>query len=77
MTLSLEHSASADLANLSDGPPHCPACGGWLVIRTAKKGRRSGAQFWGCLSYLDCSESFDLDAFPEAVAARMRRKAAR
>jgi four helix bundle suffix protein len=34
--------------------PTCPACGGIMAVRTAKKGPRTGAQFWGCAKYPTC-----------------------
>ncbi len=30
------------------GPPPCPTCGGKMVLRTARKGKNVGQQFWGC-----------------------------
>lgn len=32
----------------------CPNCGEAMVLRTAKKGRNSGKQFWGCSAYPEC-----------------------
>jgi restriction system protein len=32
----------------------CPKCGSALIVRTAKKGRQAGNQFWGCASYPAC-----------------------
>lgn len=32
----------------------CPRCGGELVVRTAKKGKRVGKQFLGCSNYPKC-----------------------
>lgn len=34
--------------------PTCPLCKGLMVLRTAKKGPNSGAQFWGCANYPAC-----------------------
>lgn len=34
--------------------PECPDCGGAMVLRTARKGRNAGNQFWGCRSYPQC-----------------------
>src|ERR1043166_4573426 len=31
--------------------PHCPNCGGLMVLRTARKGENAGAKFWGCPSF--------------------------
>ncbi len=33
------------------GPPLCPACGGKMVLRTTRKGKNVGQQFWGCSGY--------------------------
>lgn len=35
-------------------PPACPVCGKPMVLRTARKGQRAGAQFWGCAGYPEC-----------------------
>ncbi len=32
----------------------CPRCNQKLVLRTAKKGKNAGGQFWGCSSYPKC-----------------------
>jgi len=32
----------------------CPMCGNKLVLRTAKKGKYAGQQFFGCSSYPEC-----------------------
>ncbi len=34
--------------------PECPACGGAMVQRTAKRGANAGSTFWGCMSYPKC-----------------------
>ncbi len=34
--------------------PPCPTCGKPMVLRTAHKGKKAGAQFWGCSGYPDC-----------------------
>lgn len=34
--------------------PACPACGKMMVLRTARKGKHAGSQFWGCAGYPDC-----------------------
>jgi restriction system protein len=31
--------------------PRCPRCGAEMVLRTARKGRNAGSQFWGCPNY--------------------------
>lgn len=35
-------------------PPPCPLCASQMVRRTAKRGARSGAEFWGCTGYPAC-----------------------
>ena len=32
----------------------CPACGGTMVGRTAKRGANIGVRFWGCTRYTAC-----------------------
>jgi restriction system protein len=34
--------------------PVCPTCGKPMVLRTAKRGRNIGSQFWGCSGYPTC-----------------------
>ena len=34
--------------------PLCPRCGGDMTVRVVKNGPRSGARFYGCLSYPAC-----------------------
>jgi restriction system protein len=41
-------------ANPSDRIPACPQCGQPMVLRTAKTGKNSGQQFWGCSAYPSC-----------------------
>jgi four helix bundle suffix protein len=36
-------------------PSDCPSCGKPLVLRTARKGKRQGARFWGCAGYPACN----------------------
>lgn len=35
-------------------PAKCPRCGNDLVLRTAKRGKPAGSQFWGCEGYPSC-----------------------
>ena len=37
----------------SDKPP-CPVCGQPMILRTARKGPKTGQPFWGCSGYPDC-----------------------
>ena len=32
----------------------CPRCGSELVLRTAKRGKQAGSQFWGCSNFPNC-----------------------
>jgi hypothetical protein len=47
-------SGSTDRSDRTD-PPACPKCGQPMALRTARRGRHAGAQFWGCQNYPDCS----------------------
>lgn len=53
-----ERKANDDRADQTDqtnpAPPACPLCGSLMALRTAKKGPRAGAQFWGCAKYPSC-----------------------
>lgn len=42
----------ADRADLKIPP--CPQCGAIMALRTAKTGKNTGSQFWGCTKYPDC-----------------------
>ena len=44
----------ADPSDPSDHIPTCPQCGKPMVLRTAKSGRNTGQQFWGCSGYPQC-----------------------
>lgn len=39
---------------MGDNRPRCPECGGAMILRTAKKGPRSGQRFWGCRQFPSC-----------------------
>jgi restriction system protein len=41
-------------ASASSQSPHCPSCGGQMVMRTAKRGAKAGESFWGCESFPRC-----------------------
>lgn len=34
--------------------PSCPKCGNEMILRTAKKGKNQGKQFWGCSQFPRC-----------------------
>ena len=37
--------------------PSCATCGRPMALRTARKGARTGSQFWGCTGYPQCTET--------------------
>ena len=37
------------------GIPACPTCGSRMVLRTARRGRNAGNNFWGCSKYPSCT----------------------
>ena len=39
----------------------CPYCGTELVLRTAKKGRNAGSQFYGCSAFPKCRYTRDIE----------------
>ena len=41
--------------------PVCPQCGKPMALRTARKGRNAGSQFWGCSGYPNCKATRNLD----------------
>lgn len=47
-----DQSNPTDQTDLS--PPKCPSCGALMALRTAKSGKNTGSQFWGCTSYPSC-----------------------
>lgn len=44
----------SDQTDPTDQIPVCPQCGKTMVLRTAKSGKNTGQQFWGCSTYPDC-----------------------
>lgn len=47
-------SDSAMIALLHDARKFCPKCEREMVLRTARKGKDAGQQFWGCSAYPKC-----------------------
>ncbi|HMA36939.1 MAG TPA: DUF2726 domain-containing protein [Chloroflexia bacterium] len=41
----------------ASGVPLCPACGVPMILRTAGRGARAGAQFYGCSNFPRCRET--------------------
>lgn len=46
----------------SDPCPICPKCGSRMILRTAKSGTNSGAQFWGCSQFPRCRSTLPIPA---------------
>jgi len=45
-----------DLDDFEDtNPPFCPKCGSKMILRTAKKGKYIGQNFWGCTTFPHCN----------------------
>jgi four helix bundle suffix protein len=44
----------ADPTDTRQVAPNCPICREPMILRTARKGPRVGAQFWGCGNYPNC-----------------------
>jgi restriction system protein len=42
--------------------PQCPHCNSPMKLRTAKKGKTAGSQFWGCSKYPDCRGTLNYQA---------------
>jgi restriction system protein len=51
----------SDRTDPTDLIPPCPLCGKAMVLRTARKGKNAGAQFWGCSAYPACKGVCNLD----------------
>ncbi len=52
-------SDSQTLALAKHAPPNCPICQGPMILRTARRGKNAGSQFWGCSRYPDCRGALD------------------
>jgi len=52
---SLRRQGGAEGASPADPIPDCPQCGKPLVLRTARSGKKTGSQFWGCSGYPECT----------------------
>jgi Restriction endonuclease/Topoisomerase DNA binding C4 zinc finger len=53
---------------LNDIRKFCPKCGSELVLRTAKRGRGAGLQFWGCSAYPNCRFTMPLSSVHSVFA---------
>lgn len=47
--------------------PKCPRCGAEMVIRTARRGKNKGNQFYGCSNYPRCKYTLNINEEPENV----------
>jgi len=50
----IENVVPAEVVTNVEEAPACPKCGGGMVKRTAKKGKNTGQEFWGCARYPKC-----------------------
>jgi restriction system protein len=50
-----DRSDPSDRTDRTDQTPTCPNCGKPMVLRTARQGKQSGSQFWGCSGYPECT----------------------
>jgi predicted RNA-binding Zn-ribbon protein involved in translation (DUF1610 family) len=73
-----EKSFRLGLADLPGMSFSCPRCGSALILRTARKGRNRGSQFWGCTAWPSCGYTADLGVMrssPGCGSAGARRSA--
>lgn len=59
--LAAKRIAARSLQSGRPAAPVCHLCGKPMALRTAKKGRHAGSQFWGCSGYPDCKATRNLD----------------
>jgi DNA-binding helix-hairpin-helix protein with protein kinase domain len=50
----VQHASSQPQKVSGGAAPACPQCGSRMVKRTARKGKYSGRDFWGCSKYPSC-----------------------
>ena len=50
-------------------PTACPLCGKPMALRTARKGRNAGSQFWGCPGYPECKGTRPVDGSGRSVGS--------
>jgi four helix bundle suffix protein len=51
----------SDRSDASDNSPTCPLCGQPMLLRTARKGPKTGQPFWGCSGFPDCKGTMPAD----------------
>ncbi|MSR19551.1 MAG: DEAD/DEAH box helicase [Gemmatimonadetes bacterium] len=59
-------------SNIPDKGLACPECGAPMMMRTARKGKNAGGQFWGCTTYPQC-EGTRAVGQPDAREAQQTR----
>jgi hypothetical protein len=47
-------SDTSDQTDQTGRIPRCPECGKPMALRTARTGKNTGRQFWGCTGYPEC-----------------------
>ena len=47
----------------------CPLCGKLMALRTARKGKTAGSQFWGCTGYPECKGTIKFDGADGSVGS--------
>lgn len=53
-SVQLKPSFEMTLNSMPTALDRCPACGSELTLRTARKGKNPGQQFWGCSRFPEC-----------------------
>ncbi len=57
----IEHRRKQNEAGQPAPAPHCPLCKKPMALRTARKGKQAGSQFWGCSGFPECKGTRPLD----------------
>ncbi|MBA3736485.1 MAG: topoisomerase DNA-binding C4 zinc finger domain-containing protein [Actinobacteria bacterium] len=65
-----EHEAIRRELRQLPGLQTCPECGSQLVLRVARKGRRSGTGFWGCRRWPACRYAASVNSHPDPRIVR-------
>jgi four helix bundle suffix protein len=50
----------SDESQTRPAAPTCAACGKAMVLRMARKGAKTGSQFWGCSGYPECKATLSV-----------------
>ena len=59
--MSIDDDKQSKKAQSIDFAKLCPKCGTPMVLKTAKKSKYKGHEFWGCPKYPDCKGLIPLD----------------